>query len=107
MNLERERSNLAGEAHNAGYVLHRLVSFARLMGEPPPPAWSLDGLDELAAALQDWAVQISSDLSNQTLADDLAVRTQKQRRWRKLRAELDTEARERDGVRDGVPPEWA
>ncbi len=103
LNLERERGNLAGEAHNAGYVLHRLVSFARLMGEAPPPALSLDGLDDLAATLQDWAVSMSSELSDRTLTQDLAERTRKQRRWRTLRAGPDRQKqdRERDEV---VPP---
>jgi hypothetical protein len=97
MNFEHERGHLAGEAHNAGYVLHRLVSFARLMSEPAPPDWPLDALDDLAATLQDWAVEVSASLTNRALAEDLAVRTQRQRRWRKVRGELDRENQERRG----------
>jgi hypothetical protein len=104
MNLEHERGHLAREAHNAGYVLHRLVSFARMMDEAPPATWSLDDLDDLAATLQDWAAEVSSSAGDRVLAEDLAVRTQRQRRWRRVRAELDRQSRNREGATPPAAP---
>jgi hypothetical protein len=70
MSRARERARLAREADNAGDVLRRLVSFARLVDEEPPRTWSLDTLDDLAAAIGAWAVAMSPDPSDRSgLAD--------------------------------------